>query len=125
MKTKADESALKEIQERINKLEQQQDYQLTKEIMQESYEKRFNLLIHEIEESNENTWEKRETTLHQIHDFMRRGLQIQEPSSIVLADYHRLPQHPIYRNGEKVNRPIIIKLTNLNDKRSIFCRLKT
>ena len=44
-------------------------------------------------------------------DFMKRGLQIKDPSAIMLADYHRLPQHPVLKNGIKVNRSIIIKLT--------------
>ena len=55
---------------------------------------------------------------------MKRGLQIKDPSAIMLADYHRLPQHPVLKNGIKVNRPIIIKLTNSNDKRLIFSSLK-
>ena len=42
----------------------------------------------------------------------------------MLTDYHRLPQHPVLKNGIKVNRPIIIKLTNSNDKRLIFGSLK-
>ena len=92
--------------------------------MQESYEKRFNLLINGIEETDTSVWEKRETTLQLVQDFMKRGLQIKDPSAIVLADYHRFPQHPALKNDIKVNRPIIIKLTNSNDKRLIFGNLK-
>ena len=55
---------------------------------------------------------------------MKRGLQIKDLSAIMLADYHRLPQHPVLKNGIKVNRPIIIKLTNSNDKLLIFGSLK-
>ena len=55
---------------------------------------------------------------------MKCGLQIKDPSAIMLADYHRLPQHPVLKNGIKVNRPIIIKLTNSNDKRLIISSLK-
>ena len=92
--------------------------------MQESYEKRFNLLINGIEETDTSVWEKRETTLQLVQDFMKRGLQIKDPSAIMLADYNRLPQHAVLKNGIKVNRPIIIKLTNSNDKRLIFGSLK-
>ena len=55
---------------------------------------------------------------------MKCGLQIKDPSAIMLADYHRLPQHPVLKNGIKINRPIIIKLTNSNDKRLIISSLK-
>ena len=55
---------------------------------------------------------------------MKRSLQIKDPSAIMLADYHRLPQHPVLKNGIKVNRLIIIKLTNSNDKRLISNSLK-
>ena len=92
--------------------------------MQESYEKRFNLLIYGIEETDTSVWETREATLQLVQDFMKRGLQIKGPSAIMLADYHRLPQHPVLKNGIKVNPPIIIKLTKSNDKRLIFGSLK-
>ena len=67
---------------------------------------------------------KRETTLQLVQDFIKRGLQIKDPSAIMLADYHLLPQHPILKNGIKKNRPIIIKLTNSKDMRLIFGGLK-
>ena len=124
LKTKADDSSLNELHLKISKIEQQQVDQLAKDVMQESYEKQFNLLINEIEETDTSVWEKRETTLQLVLDFMKRGLQIKDPSAIMLADYHRLPQHPVLKNGIKVNRPIIIKLTNSNDKRLIFGSLK-
>ena len=92
--------------------------------MQESYEKRFNLLINGIEETDKSVWEKRETTLQLVQDFMKRGLQIKDPSAVMLSNYHCLPQHPVLKNGIKVNRSIIIKLTNSNDKRLIFNSLK-
>ena len=124
LKTKADDSALNELHLKIRKIEQQQIDQLAKDVMQESYEKLFNLLIIGIEETNTSVWEKRETTLKLVQDFMKRGLQIKYPSAIMLADYQRLLQHPVLKNGIKVNRPIIIKLTNSNDKRLIFGSLK-
>ena len=68
--------------------------------------------------------EKRETTLQLVQDFIKRGLQIKDPSAIMLANYHHLSQHLVLKNGIKVNQPIIIKLTNSNDKRLIFGSLK-
>ena len=115
---------LNELHLKIRKIEQQQVDQLTKDVMQESYEKRFNLLINGIEETDTSVWEKRETTLQLVQDLMKRGLQIKNLSALMLADYHRLPQHPVLMNGIKINRPIIIKLTNSNDKRLIFSSLK-
>ena len=51
LKTKADDSALNELHLKIRKIEQQQVDQLAKDVMQESYEKLFNLLINGIEET--------------------------------------------------------------------------
>ena len=124
LQAKVDNSTLKDLETRIRKIEQQQVNQLNKDIMQESYEKRLNLLIHGIEETDESAWEKRETTLQLVNDFMKRGLQIEDPATIMLTDYHRLPQQPTYKNGTKVTRPIIIKLINSSDKHLIFDSLK-
>ena len=52
---------------------------------------------------------------------MKDGLKISDPMTIQLADYHRLPQH---KNGNRVNRPIILKLRNAADKRRIFNNVK-
>ena len=90
--------------------------------MQESYDKRLNLLIHGIEESD--AWETLEKTKKLIHNFMKDGLLIIDPSMISLADFHRLPQQPIFRNNCKVHRSNIIKLTNSTDKKLIFTKLK-
>ena len=76
LKTKADDSALNKLHLKIRKIEKQQVDQLAKDVMQESYEKRFNLLIKGIEETDTSVWEKRETTLQLVQDFMKRGLQI-------------------------------------------------
>ena len=55
---------------------------------------------------------------------MKEGLNIANPSQIALADYHRLPRQPTYKNMEKINRPIILKVTNAFDKNLIFSNLK-
>ena len=85
LKTKADNSALNELHFKIRKIQQQVD-QLAKDVLQESYEKQFKILINGIEETDTSVWEKPETTLQLV-----RGLQIKDPSAIMLADYNRLP----------------------------------
>ena len=54
---------------------------------------------------------------------MKEALLITDLTMITLADYHRLPQRPIYKEKLRVDRTIIIKLTNAADKR-IFANLK-
>ena len=82
------------------------------------------VLLHGIEEDGDSVWETRDVTLQKIHDFMKEGLQIVDLTFITLTDYHRIPQQPVYRNNCKVNRPIIVKLCNSNDKRLFFSKLK-
>ena len=81
-------TVLKNLSLRLPNVEQQQITQQTKDIMQESYDKRRNLLIHGIEESD--AWETLEKTKKLIHNFMKDGLLINDPLTISLADYHRL-----------------------------------
>ena len=122
LETKVDCTVLENFNLRLLNIEQQQITQQTKDIMQESYDKRLNLLIHGIEESD--AWETLEKTKNLIHNFIKDCLLIDDPSTISLADYHRLPQQPISRNNHKVHQPIIIKLANLTDKKLIFTKLK-
>ena len=98
------------------------DYEKTA-IMQESYSKRLNVLIHGIEEDESNTWEKREETVQKFETFLNDGLNI-DPDDIELVDIHRLPQYPIKKNGKTVHRPIIVKLTSTQDKNRIFSSAK-
>ena len=93
-------------------------------VMKESHEKRLNILIHGVQESPVNAWERPDETLVRVYDFMKAGLQIKDPIEIALADCHRLPQSTIFNNRkEKLTRPIIIKLINAMDKRRIFRNL--
>ena len=55
---------------------------------------------------------------------MSDGL-ILDPASINISDIYRLPQHPIYKNGKKITRLVIIKLSRGLDKQSIFKAVKT
>ena len=124
LETKADRADLIALDKKIEKIVTQQNAQEVKEVMQESYDKRLNVLLHGIEEEGDSVWETRDVTLQKIHDFMKEGLQIVDLTSITLTDYHRLPQQPVYRNNCKVNRPIIVKLCNSNDKHLFFSKLK-
>ena len=89
-------------------------------VMKECYNKRLNILIHGLPENEEIPWEKRETTLEIYKNFLKNGLQIQDPSEIRIVDMHRLPQRPVYRNKKRKCRPIIVKLTSAMDKSKIF-----
>ena len=92
--------------------------------MQESYDKRLNILIHGLDENPTHPWEKVDETRKIVENFMSDGFQIANPSTISFVDLHRLPHTPICRNREKVTRPIIIKLPNAADKRLIYSKLK-
>ena len=122
---KADNTEVERLHARIATLEEAKKEQDKASIIRESYEKRCNILIHGIPEPSENAWETPFQTLGQIQNFLKKGLCFDDPAIIPLADYHRLPQRPIFdRNGDKIVRPIIIKLTNVIDKRKIFNNLK-
>ena len=54
--------------------------------------------------------------MDKFHDFLKNGLQIQDPDAVEVVDIHRLPQHPVQRFGRNVVRPIIIKLLTMQDK---------
>ena len=53
--------------------------------MQESYEKRFNILIHEIAETTEGAWENPGETTALVRTFMKEGLLVQEPESVAFV----------------------------------------
>ena len=94
-------------------------------LMNELYSKKFNLLIYGIKENEQNVWETKTEFGKLVYDFMRDVLLLKNPEAIKLSDVHRLPQHPVFKTaGGKVTRPIIIKLTNSNDKHLIFQSLK-
>ena len=92
--------------------------------MKESFEKCLNILIHGLEENHRLAWESRPETLESIHQFMREGLNIEDPSRFVFVDYYRLLQRPLHKNRQRVDEPAIIKLTNATDKQVIFLHLK-
>ena len=91
--------------------------------MKESYEKRLNILVHGLREPD-SPWEKREESLILFHDFVRDGLNIDDPTSIAVVDAHRLPQRPKNKQGTRICRPLIVKLATISDKNKIFSHLK-
>ena len=113
-------NGLADIEKRLSILEKKEEKSQDESVMKESYEKRFNILIHGLEEDHSSAWETCQETLKTIHKFMREGLCIENPSRFVFADYHRLPQRPAYKNRQKVDQPVIIKLTSAADKQEIF-----
>ena len=94
------------------------------ELQNEAYSKRFNVLIHGIPEDPKNPWESRDSTVKLFHKFLIDGLKVEDFNELPLVDIHRLPQRPIYSDKGRVNRPIIIKLYNSDDKHWLFSRLK-
>ena len=52
---------------------------------------------------------KKEQIKKILEQFIEEGLLL-IPKSISLVDYQRLPQRTIFRNQQKINRLIIIKL---------------
>ena len=47
-----------------------------------------------------------------------------DPTAIAIADIHRLPQRPKFKDGIKVTRPIIVKLVHTKDKNLIHQNLR-
>ena len=118
LSTKPDSENLQLLKDKVATLENFiLDYQKTT-VMQESYAKRLNILIHGIKE--DHPWEKREETVTKFQNILKDGLKIDEPDDIEFVDIHRLPQNPISSKGKAINRPIIVKLLTLEDKNLIF-----
>jgi len=68
--------------------------------MQEAYNNRLNILIHGIKEDGDNIWEKRDKTIEKFQDFLIQGLKIEYPDDVEFFDIHRLPQHPVKKDGK-------------------------
>ena len=123
--TKTNSTDFEEINDRLKKLEAQERERQMQAVMRESYEKRMNILIHGLPENIASAWETRETTKSIIYLCMRDGLKIEDPQKIIMADYHRLPQRPIFNPRKRICRPVIIKFTNAaSDKHTVFSHVK-
>ena len=119
-KMKAERNSLQKVMVRLEKLEESKNVQEIANVMQESYEKRFNILIHGIAETTDSSWENPGQTTALVRTFLTDGLLIQEPESVAFVTCHRLSQRFVFRGGVKKSRIIIVKLTNTMDKRLIF-----
>ena len=93
------------------------------EVMRENYEKRMNILIHEIEEDTKSVWDSNIETRIKFNNFISGALKL-DPTAIAIADIHRLPQRPKFKDGIKVTRPIIVKLVHTKDKNLIYQNLR-
>ena len=93
------------------------------EVMRENYEKRMNILIHGIEEDTKSVWESNVETRLKFNNFISGALKL-DPTSIAIADIHRLPQRPKFKDGIKLTRPIIVKLVHTKDKNLIYQNLR-
>ena len=72
-------------------------------LMQESYSKRMNILIHGIEEDSNSVWESHKQTTEKFENFLEDALKM-NPDNIEVVDIHRLPQQPIFKKGIKVSK---------------------
>ena len=75
-------------------------------LMQESYNKRLNILIHGIEEDEDSVWESHQKTLEKFDEFLKNALEM-DPNDIEVADIHRLPQTPQHHKVGKGNSPLL------------------
>ena len=112
---------MKTLNHSLNKFQKRTAQEL---LEKEIYDKRFNLLIHGIEEATKSAWETKWETENKFKQFLQNGLKIPNFHAVAVADVHRLPQHPITKNGKRFTRPIIVKLTSYSDKNMIMRFLK-
>ena len=83
---------------------------IRKQLSREEYNGRFNLLVHGIDGDENNSWETRCTTETKLKKILIDGLNVENVDDLQILDLHSLPQHPLYCNNAKVNRPIVFKL---------------
>ena len=65
-----------------------------------------------MEEDTESAWETKWESENKFKQFLQNGLKIPNFHAVAVADVHRLPQHPITKDGQRITRPIIVKLTS-------------
>ena len=81
-------------------------------------------MIYGLKEQDSSVWETRKKTEKTVREFFHNALNIKNSDNIKFADIHRMFKQPVLKNGKKIQRPIIIKLTNLFDKQLIYKSLK-
>ena len=82
--------------------------------------KRLNVIFHGIDEDPANVWETRKESEKILKSLLVNQLKIEHGNDIDFSDVHRLPQHSLYKNGNRITRPIIVKLTNMWNKKAIY-----
>ena len=88
------EVMIKQLQMITQLTNQLQGYKQTTErenLSREAYSKRFNLLVHGLEEDQTNLWENRTVTENLLKKFFIQGLKMENPEQINIVDLHRLP----------------------------------
>ena len=93
------EAKLADVKERLRKLEKLQIDAEKAALMQDSYNKRLNILIHGVEENERSVWENHEETLQKFENFLTKALDI-DPDNVEIADVQHLPQKPVIRQGQ-------------------------
>ena len=116
LSTKLDSETIQKLNEKISTLEKFKLAYDKTTVMQESYAKRLNILVHGIKEDQH--WEKREETVTKFRNFLK--VKLDEPDDFEFVDIHILSQHPISTKGKAIDRPIIVKLLTMEDKSSII-----
>ena len=84
--------------------------------MRESYDKRLNVLIHGLKETEHESKQQNKTI---FEAFLREALNL-EHDSIKIIDLHRLPQRAVKKSDKKVIRPIIVKLLSTYNKDKLY-----
>ena len=95
---KASVNLFKRLKLRVEQLEQERANAKQDEVAREAYSKRLNLLVHGIEESIEEVWENKQSTLEKFDQFLENGQKICR-LQIKVIDIHRLPQGPVFKQG--------------------------
>ena len=54
-----------------------------------------------------------------MKSFTKEGLEI-AIDKVPIVDSHRLPQHPLFKLGKRLTRPIVVKLAYMDDKTAIY-----
>ena len=91
LKTKTTVQVIDDLKKRTSHLEQCQHIAKCRELVNEDYSKRLNLLIHGLDENK--AWKKKETTLLIFKNFLHEGLDLNLQHTNII-DIHQLPQRP-------------------------------
>jgi len=111
------------ILQKIGKLKNFYNSIVKDSLVKEAYNKRLHLLFHVIRESEISPWESKNETKDIFNHFLINVLKI-DPAQLHPVDLHRLPQRPVYKDGIKSTRPIIVKFSSVYEKLIIYNHLK-